>query len=64
METNVTKTSLLGREPVMYLTLVQTAIALVVGFGLDLTGEQIALIMAFSAAILGFVARSQVTPVE
>jgi len=57
-------TSLLGREPVMYLTLIQTALALIVGFGLDLTGEQIALIMAFSAAVLGFVARSQVTPTE
>ncbi len=46
----------------MYLALIQTAIALVIGFGLNLTSEQVAAVMAFSAAILGFLARSQVTP--
>ncbi len=56
------KTSLLGREPVMWLALVQTALALIISFGLGLTVEQVGTIMAFSAAILGFLARSQVTP--
>lgn len=58
------KPSVFGREPVMWLAIVQTGLALAAGFGLHLTGEQIALIMAFSAAVLGFVARSQVTPTE
>ena len=59
-----TKTSLLGREPVMYMALVQAGLALVVGFGLELSTEQIGLILGFSAAVLGFIARQQVTPVE
>lgn len=53
-----------GREPVLVLTLVQTAIALVVSFGLDLTGEQTGAIVALSAAILGIIARQRVTPVD
>ncbi len=63
-EENTMKTTLLGREPVMFLALVQTALALGVGFGIDLTPEQIGLVLAFSAAVLGFLARSQVSPVE
>ena len=51
-------------EPVMTLALVQAAIALAVGFGAHLTGDQVAAIVAFSAALLGWVARSQVTPVQ
>lgn len=51
-----------GREPVMYLAIIQTGLALVAGFGLDLSAEQVAAIMAFSAAVLGFLARQQVTP--
>jgi len=65
MVTNTTpKTSIWGREPVMWLAIVQSALALGIGFGLELSGEQVALIMAFAVAILGFVARSQVTPIE
>ena len=52
-----------NREPVMFLTVVQTAIALVVAFGLDLSAEQVGAIVAFSASVLGLIARSQVTPV-
>lgn len=59
----VGKTSIFGREPVLYLALVQAALALAVGFGLNLSPEQIGLVMAFSSAVLGFVARSQVSPV-
>ena len=54
--------SLWGREPVMFMALVQTALALGISFGLNLSADQTAGIMAFSAAVLGFVARSQVTP--
>ena len=50
-------------EPVMTLAVVQASITLAVGFGLGLTGEQVALTSAFAAALLGWVARRQVTPV-
>lgn len=51
-----------GREPATILAAVQACIALAVGFGLDLTAEQTALILAALAAVLGLVTRSQVTP--
>ena len=57
-------TMIWGREPVLVLAVVETIIALVVAFGLDLTAEQVGGIMAVSAAVLGFIARSQVTPVD
>jgi hypothetical protein len=49
-------------EPALVLGLVQAAVALAVGFGLDLSGEQVALLVAFTAAALSVVTRSQVTP--
>lgn len=49
-------------EPVLVTVLVQALIALVVSFGLHLTGEQIAAIMATTGAVLGFFARRSVTP--
>ena len=52
------------REPVMFLAVVQSAIALVAAFGLELTGEQVGGIVTFFAAVLGLVARQQVTPNE
>ncbi len=58
------KTTIFGREPVMYLAVIEAALALVAGFGFSLDGQQIALIMALAAAVLGFIARSQVTPTE
>lgn len=54
---------ILGREPVMYMVLVEAAIALVVSLGFELTGDQTAAILGFAAAILGFIARQTVTPV-
>lgn len=57
-------TSLWGREPALVLAFIQTLLALAVGFGFDLTAEQIALILAFSAAAIGLITRSQVTPVR
>jgi hypothetical protein len=50
-------------EPVMTLAVVQAGIAMAVGFGLKLSGDQVALVVAFTAAVLGWVARRQVTPV-
>jgi hypothetical protein len=35
---------------------------MLVGFGLAWTGERVGLVVGFSAAVLGWVARSQVTP--
>jgi hypothetical protein len=49
-------------EPVMTLAIVQMALALGVSFGLQLTGEQVGAIVALGAAILGWIARSKVTP--
>lgn len=55
--------TIFGREPALILGLVQTLLALGIGFGLDLTGEQVALVLAASAAVLAVITRSQVTPV-
>lgn len=46
----------------MVLAVIQAVIALVVSFGLHLSSEQIGSIMATSAALLGLITRSQVTP--
>jgi uncharacterized protein (DUF697 family) len=53
-----------NREPVLFLTVVQTVVTLVVSFGLDLTAEQAGAIIATTAAVLGLIARTRVTPVE
>lgn len=53
-----------GREPAVILGLVGALIALAVGFGLDVSAEQTGLIMAAVSAVLAFVTRSQVTPVD
>lgn len=55
-------TTVFGRNPVLILAAVQAALALGVGFGLNLTGTQVALVMAFAAAILGLLANRRVTP--
>lgn len=49
-------------EPVMTLAIIQMALALAVSFGLQWTGEQVGAVVAFSAAVLGWIARSQVSP--
>lgn len=58
------KPSILGREPVAVQAVIQAALALAVGFGLDLSSQQIGLLLAFSAAVLALVTRQAVTPVE
>ena len=50
-------------EPVLTLSVIQAGLALLVGFGLGWTGEQVALSVSFSAAVLGWIARRQVTPI-
>ena len=52
-----------GREPVLVLAVVQAVIGLLVAFGLDLSGVQQAAVMAVAAAVLGFIARSRVSPI-
>ncbi len=56
------RASLWGREPALILGLVQSAIALAVGFGLNLDGQQVAAILAFTAALLSVIVRQRVTP--
>jgi len=51
-----------GREPALWLTLIQTAIALAVGLGLPVTGDQVGLINAAAAAVLALVAAVAVRP--
>lgn len=51
-----------NREPALILGAVQALIAVAVGFGLDLTPEQVSLVLAATAAVLALVTRSQVTP--
>jgi len=50
-------------EPVLALGIVQAGLALAVGFGLGFTGEQVGLVVAFTATVLSFIARNRVTPV-
>ncbi len=52
------------REPAVILNAIGALIALAVGFGLDITPEQVGLVLAATTAILGLVIRSQVTPVD
>ena len=56
--------TLWGREPALILAAVQAILALVAAFGLDLSAEQTGAILAVSAALLGILTRSQVTPVQ
>jgi hypothetical protein len=55
--------TIFGREPAVVLGFVQVVIALAVGFGLDLSTSQQALIFAAAAALIALIVRSQVTPV-
>lgn len=57
-------TQLWGREPVMVMAIIQSGIALLVGFGVSMSAEQVAAILAFTAAVLGFITRAQVSPVK
>ena len=52
------------QEPALVLGAVQALIAMAVGFGLEVTAEQVGLIVAAAAAVLSVVTRTQVTPVH
>ena len=52
-----------NREPALFLGAIHAIIALAIGFGLDITIEQFALIEVAVAAIVSFVVRAKVTPV-
>jgi len=54
---------LFGREISMWMGLFQAALALAVGFGLNLSPERQGLLMAFSAMLFAFITRQNVTPV-
>lgn len=55
--------SLWGREPAMIVALVQAILVLAISFGLNLSEDQTAAILAVTALALGLITRSQVTPV-
>ena len=52
-----------NREPALILAAVQALLAVAIGFGLDVSPEQLALILAGTAAVLGLITRSKVEPV-
>lgn len=52
-----------GREPALFLGAVAALITLAVGFGLDITAEQVSLINLAVVAVVSFAVRSQVNPV-
>lgn len=54
--------AIFGREPALILGLVQTVLALVLAFGVELSTEQTGTILAVTAAFLAVVTRSKVTP--
>lgn len=51
-------------EPALVSGAVQAVLALLIAFGLPLSDVQTASILAVSAAVLAFVVRSKVTPVD
>ena len=53
-----------NREPALVAGLVQAILALAVAFGMDLSPEQVAAVVATSSAVLGVVVRRSVSPVH
>lgn len=62
MKSEPTIVERIRNEPVLVSTLIGAVIALFVAFGVDLSTEQTAAILAVVAAVLAIVARQQVTP--
>ena len=50
-------------EPVAIVAALEAILALAIGFGLDITPEQLALILSAVTAVLALFVRSRVTPV-
>lgn len=55
--------TMFNREPALILAAVQAVLAVAIGFGLDVSPEQLSLILAATAAVLGLITRSRVEPV-
>jgi len=53
--------NLWGREPALVVGAISALIALAIGFGLPVSSEQMALIMAAVTAVLSVITRSQVS---
>lgn len=51
-----------NREPVLILAALAAVIDVAIAFGLDWTAEQTGLVNAAIAAVIGLIARQQVTP--
>lgn len=45
-----------GREPARILAVISAGLALAVGFGLSISGQQVNLIMVFAAALIPLIA--------
>jgi hypothetical protein len=56
--------NLWNREPAAVLAALQALIAVAVSFGLSLSAEQVGGILAATAAVLGLITRSQVSPTD
>ena len=54
--------SLIKTEPVLFQGIIQAGLALAVAFGVGLDATQTGSLLAFSAAVLSFATRTQVTP--
>lgn len=54
--------TIFGREPVLVLGAVQTILALLLAFSVDLDSTQVGAILAVSAAVLSLITRSRVSP--
>jgi hypothetical protein len=54
--------NLYDTEPALVLGAVQSVLALLLAFGVDLTTEQVGAILAVSAAVLSLLVRRKVTP--
>ncbi len=52
---------LIQSEPVLFQATIQAGMAVIMSFGVHLSVEQIGTIMAFTAAVLAFWTRQQVT---
>ena len=52
-----------GREPALFLGMIAAILAVAMGFGLDISAEQLGLIMAGVVAVVSFCVRQSVTPV-
>ena len=52
-----------GREPALFMGLIQAVLAVAISFGLNVTNAQMGLILAAFAALVSVYVRSQVSPV-